>query len=1068
MKRRAWIAGGSVAAVAALVAGTALIVTMTGDAGPGEDGPPSDHTAVCGFEGGLVEKITADQPSDEEPFAPDYWTVGRPGDGGVWGISATSDSVVVEREGSDAETILERYTHNGRSNGATGFAHERGQERHSNGSPAIAPDGTIYTIDSYEGRRQVVHLGADGSEQGAFEVPTSEESTGHPLDLQGIHWVADLDGAPAVLVGEGEHTVHGFRESGDYLGVLPDMPERLLGPVAGSMIAGTTADGATGRLQVQDVSNGAAALQVPFGLDETEFAVAGTPGIERPRGVAPGPDGDGFLVASAHGIDWVDAHGVRQGFWMNGSGGMTLWEAGTLVEHDGHYWVHSFIEGEHRVLSLSSEEMRVMLMRPVSPKASLERTLAQLGIGIGPVTDVPFNHFNANDTPEVYVAAEDGWGLLDGENPALELHYTVTGDPTLAEPVVQEQRQAEIPFGGGRTPLELPESRPGVYEVSLWLTAPGDDDPQSGACLRYSISPDSAPLDLAALSEGADWGGPAPLRGVEISALLGTGSHRLQLDFGALVSEPTAEPSASDITWEHLPGAEEGDIEAAFSEVHEAAQTAAREDVELVVQLGMNGEAEQAAVEAGTWEGWSEEIVAAFAEYAPEVTHWSPWNEPNEIFGDGAQYAEEVEIPFALAAHRANPEAQVLAGNSLGFVFDWWRAVAATDICQHVDAIAVHPYTGWNRSWEEEGFATEGAGFDELRDALGPECAALPIWDTETGWTSDGALSLWSQGSNVARKLLWYGHDDVAGWTYFFSEGGWGENDLSWSLIQHQSYVKPGALAFATVSRVLDAAAPPEPVESPIPFSYAMRLAGDGETLAVWTDSMRLDAVARTDGDELTVTDQYGHERTLPVDDGQAAITVTGAPQFLSAPAGAAIEIDAVEEFGTDVLEGAEVRPSSTHEEADPQVVTSGTVNPHRPWRSGHIGGSVDESPYLEVVLGEPTTIDRIAVASGSIVCCETGLRDYTVSVQTADEEWTVVAEVEDQFWDRVAMLEFDPLEAVAVRIEVPWRTIRGVEMLSMNYTDLAGGNPPTFMGLQSESDYVVSIAAVSAWEPAD
>src|SRR5699024_10775732 len=160
--------------------------------------------------------------------------------------------------------------------------------------------------------------------------------------------------------------------------------------------------------------------------------------------------------------------------------------------------------------------------------------------------------------------------------------YAITGDPTLATPAIQEQRQAEIPIGGGRTALELPESQPGVYEVSLWLTGPDDEEPLSGACLRYSISPESTTLDLHTFSDGADWGGPAPLRGVVIAGLLGIGSHRLQLDFGALVPEPTAEPSVSDLNWQSLPGAKEGDTAAAFSEVQAAAQLADQENVELI------------------------------------------------------------------------------------------------------------------------------------------------------------------------------------------------------------------------------------------------------------------------------------------------------------------------------------------------------------------------------------------------------------------------------------------------------------------------------------------------------
>ncbi|MEK8227869.1 hypothetical protein NKG05_19855 [Oerskovia sp. M15] len=73
-----------------------------------------------------------------------------------------------------------------------------------------------------------------------------------------------------------------------------------------------------------------------------------------------------------------------------------------------------------------------------------------------------------------------------------------------------------------------------------------------------------------------------------------------------------------------------------------------------------------------------------------------------------------------------------------------------------MDVVGIHPYTGLNRSWEEQGFSQEGDDLDALRSALAP-CADRPVWDTESGWWSDGVANFWAGGPDVARKLLWYG-----------------------------------------------------------------------------------------------------------------------------------------------------------------------------------------------------------------------------------------------------------------------------------------------------------------------
>lgn len=1075
--RTIWITVAAIAAVAAVIATVATVATSDEAAAPSSLGglpqPASPSTAVCGFPGALTGRITADAPRDSEPAAPTSWAITQGGDGQILMIAPTDDGLVVERSRADGGIAIVRYNATGRHLSTQSFDFDRDTSEPSlnNGAHAVAPDGTIYAVDAYEGRRAVAVIGPDGRQRASYPIPESSETASTPHDLHGVTRVADYEGAPALLVGEGERTVHALREDGEYLGTRDYLPDRILAAVGDHDVAGASVAGRTTSLQVASASTGAPTLQVPVPEEDSPSSPVGW----NLRGVAPAPDGEGLLVAMPAGVAWIDDFGIRRAFWADGVAGMQLWESGQLVERNGVYWILTRFEGEDRVLRLTRADMTTAFAQPSPLNASTETDLTGLGYGIDVAASADLGAFDTGEDAEVVLTTADGWGRVgDRELSGVAFHYTVTGDPRSATPVVQEDRSASLPIGGGSVRLDLPERRPGAYEVSVSLVDVATGDPIAGACVRYAITPPDAPLTASTLAEGADWGGAAPLRGVQLAARLGVGSHRIQLDFGALVPDPRARPSRDGIDWSALPGRDRTDetgggngdtVAGGFANISAAATAAAASGVDLIVQVGQNGDAERTAADSGTWAGWVGVIVAEFARQAPEVRMWSPWNEPNISFDSATQYTELVEIPFADAVHTARPGAVVLGGNTLGLATEWWaEATTQTDVCTKVDAVAVHPYTGWNRSWEEEGFSADGAGFDELRAALDPRCAALPIWDTESGWTGDGGAAFWAQGSNVARKLLWYHHERIAGWTYFFSEGGWGENDLSWSLIQYDSYLKPGALAFAAVSRELEGRDPGELVSTGIPFTYAMRFDDPGPLLAAWSDDMRVDAIVSADADRVTITDQYGARRSIDLVGGRAPVTLTGSPQFFSAD-GSAVQILPEEEFDTDVLEGRTVTASSTNADTDAAWLTSGTVNPPRPWRSGRLeDGSVDEHPSVEIELASPTTIDRIAVASASAVCCETGLRDYTISVRTPSGEWIAVAEQRDQFWERVALFRFDAVTATAVRVEVPWTTVRGTKVLDVNYTGFAGGLPPTFMGLQTESDLAVGIAAVSAW----
>lgn len=1086
MRRSVTVVAGAL--VAALALGIVGAVTLRTDESPSTAGAVGvqpyvpvgdvdDWTPTCGFPGSTVSAITADGPTSDSPTLPTW----DPGElSGSVSLHAAGEVLGIQTETDDGATRVRWFDATGRALNSATFDFERdtSQPDHNNGPIAVTEDA-VFAVDSYGGRRDLVRFDGSGAVVWSVRVPDSPETTGHPLDLTGVWVVSDGETGPVLLVGEGTHTVHRFTEDGEYEWREQGLADEIV-DADGSVVFGVSRlpDGATGSITGTDFADDRQVMQLatvsaPDDLG-SERSEPSTPAIKRLRQVVVGPDGEGYLVLDEHGISWIDRIGVRKGIFLDGTWNLGLID-GQLVRTGGSYVILADVDGSQRVVTMTDDQMRAAVLSPKDLNAGVEDALATMAVGLGAVTHQELNHFDAGTSPRVELRAEQGWGVVgDSEAEDLEVRYSVAGDPRLADPVVGTERAVDVPTGGGEVALELPETPPGPYLVSLALVDTASDEVLSGQCLHFSVGSADTPLGATSLADGADWGGPAPLRGAQLADRLGVGSYRIQLDFGSLVPDPSLEPSADAIDWESLPGAEDSadgdppDAAHAFAQIRAADAYSARNGVVLVVQVG-GGDAARAAVDSGTWGGWVSLIVAEFARQAPAITHWSPWNEPNnDDFPTVSDYITSVEVPFAAAVHAVAPDASVLGGNTLGLAVDWWSEAAAAGVCEGIDAVAVHPYTGWNRSWEEEGFNLPGQGIDAVRDALdGTACADLPIWDTESGWTADGALAYWAQGSNVARKLVWYLDDGVTGWTYFYSEGGWGENDLSWSLIQVDDYVKPGGLAFQAVSRLLDGAASVEEVSTGVPNTYAIRVGGERELLAVWSDDMRVDVHIVAPGvDQLEVVDQYGASRTVTVTGGEATLLLSGAPQFIVVPDGVHLAIAPSAPFGADVLAGAQVVASSTHDGSDPQVITSGSVNPDRPWRSGRLAdGSIDPDPAVEVSLNTPTTIDRIAVASGSAVCCETSLRTYTVSVRLADGSWQIVAEPAGQFVDRVQLLAFDPLEVTAVRVEVPWTQVRGVRVLDVNYTGFAGGLPPPFMGLQTETDYVAAISSIAAWD---
>jgi hypothetical protein len=159
---------------------------------------------------------------------------------------------------------------------------------------------------------------------------------------------------------------------------------------------------------------------------------------------------------------------------------------------------------------------------------------------------------------------------------------------------------------------------------------------------------------------------------------------------------------------------------------------------------------------------------------------WEPWNESNNTgWSNAANYVSEVLEPFYNAVKAVEPgsSSTVIGGTSLEPSYSWWQQLIAAGGLSYLDVAAIHPYTGNNDSFEEDGMQTQ---IQQLEGIL----KGKPLWFTEVGWWSDGDYNYLNQANILARTMIWLKVLNIPRWNYFFDEGAWGNDGVSFSLIQ--------------------------------------------------------------------------------------------------------------------------------------------------------------------------------------------------------------------------------------------------------------------------------------------
>ncbi len=659
-----------------------------------------------------------------------------------------------------------------------------------------------------------------------------------------------------------------------------------------------------------------------------------------------------------------------------------------------------------------------------------------LGWGAGLSTPAAGEYFAPGVAPTVDANFDPWWVSVASQ---LSLSFSFENQTSMNAETAPAPTTIALPSTAAAlasVPLTVPaqDTLPGPYEVQATLENDSTSPPTvlGTTCLPYTVGAGSDSLNLASLPAGSDGGGPPDTRGVPLSEELGLDGLRAQddADWSALLpscnfSAPTAATCGSSAM----------DVAAAPLTPYQAAYEAAADHVTYWYQVSGGESTDMALVNAGLW---GQDIQALVAHYATvpsgcgacdPVTMWEPWNESNNTgWSSGATYTTSVLIPFydAVKAVLPGTGSTVLGGTTLGPDVSWWNQLAAAGGLSYMDVAAMHPYTGSNDSWEEDGMIAQ---IQQLQAVLG----AKPLWFTEVGWWSDGDFNYLEQADIVARAEIWMKVLHIPVWGYFFTEGNWGNDGVSFSLVQvganGDDYVKPAALASMESAQQLGGRDFTMQPATGIPQTYqadfGTTATGTTDLAAVWSDGLNTTGAVTLTGTgtaaPVTVTDQYGNATTSTAALGTTySLPISDQVTYVTYPAADTLTVSAPESYTTNVaLSSAGATATATSQNvgngnyADDAIVGLTTG-----YGQGWSSASGDVAPALTISWPTATTVNRVLVDTQSVGSTATGIRNYTVALDEGGT-WTTVATEVGQFRDHEQLFALTPASATGVRISV-------------------------------------------------
>jgi F5/8 type C domain len=766
-----------------------------------------------------------------------------------------------------------------------------------------------------------------------------------------------------------------------------------------------------------------------FGSDNTEGVGVHTGSGTQfyyPAQAAEGSDGTIYTADPLHTIEATSPAGFLEGTTTLGGdlnmGGWNFYLVGSTFFFQGGA---PFNTAADNISIVSLSTLQAYLGAPHLPDDSL-------GWGAGLSTSAAGNYFAPGTTAAVSASFDPWWSSQASH---LELSYSVENTASLDAETVPSPTTVPLPTdpsGLSDIPLTIPtlDQQPGPYLVqgSLLDTSTSPPTLVGTTCLPYTVGAQGDSLDLGSLPSGIGPGGPSDPRGVALNAQLGlNGLRGTTIDWSTFLPDcSTSDPTAATC----------GPVAMTFSyatdDYFKAAYLAAQDNVTywLLASGGAGGSVPMALVTDGWWEADVAALVRHFATVpagcascAP-VTKWEAWNEPNNTgWNNGAQYVSQVLQPFDSAVKSVLPGSRstVIGGSSLEVSIGWWQQLIAAGGLHDLDVASVHPYTGNNDSFEEDGVPAQ---VEQLESLLG----GTPLWFTEAGWWSDGDYDYLDQADTVARAMLWQKVLDIPVWSYFYDEGNWGNDGVSFSLVQASNtddFVKPAGLATMTTSSEIARRSYLSMPSTGIPQTYEAAFGptpgGDNDLAAVWSDGLDTTGsivVTAPGGGSvpLTVTSEYGQSTSVTAASGSPyGLPISGQVTYLSYPVGDTLSVGPTERYGPNLaLASGGATASATSGDAS-AVIDGLQVGDDQGWSSS----AGDTAPSLTVDLAGKATIDRIIVDTQSVGSTAPGLRDYSLSVEGPSGAWSPVADVVGQFRTHQLLLAFGPVAASAVRITV-------------------------------------------------
>jgi len=650
-----------------------------------------------------------------------------------------------------------------------------------------------------------------------------------------------------------------------------------------------------------------------------------------------------------------------------------------------------------------------------------------LGWGAGLSSSATGNYFAPGVTPAV-TASFDPWWAADASH--LQLAYRVESATTLASETVPPASTIALPTtaaGLASIPIVIPaaDQQPGPYlvQASLYDTSTSPATRLGTTCLPYTVGAGGDRLNLDTLPSGVGSGGPSDPRGVALNAELGlTGARGVQtIDWGSVLpncsaSNPTlATCGPSAMTFAHT-----------SDDAFKAAAEAGADHVSYWIQVSGGDAVSSALVASGFWQADIARLVSFYATpptgcgVCAPVTMWEPWNEANNTgWGNAAQYVTKVLAPFDAAVKSVEPggTSTVIGGSTLKPSISWWQQLVAAGGLSYLDVASIHPYTDNNDSFEEDGTPAQ---IQQLEAVLG----TTPLWFTEVGWWSDGEYNFLGQANTISRAMIWEKALNIPVWSYYFDEGSWGNDGVSFSLIQASDtddYVKPAALATMVTANQISGRPYVSMPQTGIPQTYQAEFGpGSGQATqlaAIWSDGLDVNGsvtVTAPGGGTIpvTLTSEYGGTTTVSVASGAAySLPISDQVAFVSYPVGDTLALGPTETYGPDL---AVSHSSVSASSGTASGAVTGSVT-----GSGWTSAAGDTTPSLTVTLASPASVNRVIVDTQSVGSIATSVRNYVVSVDRPGVGWTDVATVVGQFRTHELQLAFSPMTASAVRISV-------------------------------------------------